>query len=267
MRTWAILLSAGSLLFAQTGQEGSRPEWPCVAGRAVDSSYIDISESTGGQIFLFQKGEVGQATLFLTADRTHPATVVRAVGMLSDTREFEFPVDSTIRSLLILVSIQCRKSISVFRPSGSEMTAANSTQNVDLQAGRGLKIDDPEPGKWKLRLQGTGLFVASVRAQSPIRISGVEYSDDRKQPLFGLRQQAIARVSGEPETTQFQLVDAAGDVIAPADTPEAADGKYLFPITPTIERFRIRMTAVDGAGWPVQRTHPVLFRAQPQPQP
>jgi hypothetical protein len=111
------------------------------------------------------------------------------------------------------------------------------------------------------------LFVASVRAQSPIRISGVEYSDDRKQPLFGLRQQAIARVSGEPETTQFQLVDAAGDVIAPADTPEAADGKYLFPITPTIERFRIRMTAVDGAGWPVQRTHPVLFRAQPQPQP
>jgi len=257
------LLCVAHALSAQSGQQGMRSEWPCVAGRPVDSSYIDISESTGGQILLFQKGEGAQTNFFLTADQTHPATVVRAVGMLSDTREFEFPVDSTIRSLLVMVSIQCRKSISVIRPSGSEMTGANSAQNVDSQAGRALTIDDPEPGKWKLRLQGKGLFVVSVRAQSPIRVSEVEFSDDRKQPLFGLRQRAIARVSGEPASMQFQLLAAAGEVIAPAEPPEAADRKYRFPITPTVERFRIRMTAVDGAGWPVQRIYPVLFRAQP----
>src|SRR5579872_2290937 len=155
MRVMIALLAAGGL-WAQTGQQGPKPEWPCVAGRAVDPAYLETSESTGGQIFLFQKNEIAQAGLFLTADSTHPATVLRAVGTLSGTREFAFPVDSTLQSLLVMVSLQCRTAIGVFRPSGTEMTAANSTQSVDLHAGRGVRIDHPEAGTWKLRLEGTG---------------------------------------------------------------------------------------------------------------
>src|SRR5579871_4677172 len=115
MRALALVFTA-SALWSQDGQQGPRPEWPCVAGRAVDPAYLEISESTGGQIFLLQKSEIGRAGLFLTGDLTHPATIVRAVGMLSGTREFQFPIDSSVKSVLLLASIQCRTAIGIMRP-------------------------------------------------------------------------------------------------------------------------------------------------------
>jgi hypothetical protein len=262
MRVLLILVLAAAVLPAQTGQQGSRPEWPCVAGHAVDPAHLDVGESTGGQIFIVQKDEIAQAGLFLNAPSTHPVTVLRAVGKFSGIRDFEFPVDSTIRSLLVMASVQCRKSIGVFRPAGSEMVAANSTQSVDLRSSRAVKIDTPEPGNWKLRLEGSGLFVLSVQAESPIRVSAIEFAESQKQPQFGVRQRAAARVSGELTRVGFQLLGPAGDLITSAEPPESLNGLYRFPILPITERFRIRMTAVDAAGWPVQRTYPVLFRTR-----
>src|SRR5215510_9146942 len=104
----AIVLTAwfACALHAQNGQQGSRPGWPCVAGRAVDPAYLEVSESTGGQLFLFQPGELEHAAMVMSAPQTHPATMVRAVGHLSGTREIEFPVDSTARSILVMASLQ-----------------------------------------------------------------------------------------------------------------------------------------------------------------
>jgi len=249
---WLVPLLAGCGLWGQEGQQGPKPEWPCVAGRVVDPAYLETSESTGGQIFLFQKNEIAQAGPFLTADYTHPATVARAVGTLSGAREFEFPVDSTIQSLLVMVSIQCRAAIGVFRPGGTEMTAANSTQSVDLKAGRAVRIDNPEPGKWKLRLEGSGLFVAAVRAQSPVRLASVELTAG----------DATIHVAGELANPEFQLVDAAGDLAPGAEAAEDAGSEHRISVKPSVERFRVRMTGTDASGWPVERVYPVLFRAK-----
>src|SRR5690348_14181256 len=134
-----LAMLAAGILGAQVGQEGPRPGWPCVPGRPVDPGYLNISESTGGQLFLFQKGEVSQVSLVMNASHTHPATVLRMVGNLNGTREVEFPIESGMESLLLLVSLQCRNSIRVTRPFGSEVTEANSTLSVDLQAGRILR--------------------------------------------------------------------------------------------------------------------------------
>jgi hypothetical protein len=262
-----IVLFASGSLCGQTGQEGPRPEWPCVAGRAVDPAYLETSESTGGQVFLFQKSEIGQAGLFLSADFTHPATVVRAIGSLSGPGEFEFPVDSTMQSLLVMASIQCRKSIGVFRPSGTEMTTANSTQSVDLQASRAVKMDNPEPGKWKVRLDGSGVFVLSIRAQSPLRLSGIEFLDESgvtSQPRLGIGQTGVAHVSGKVGALAFEVLGPNGEMLSTCETPQVTSGSYQFLVTPAVERFRIRMTGVDASGWPVQRTDPVLFRARPR---
>ncbi len=263
---WLVLLAATSALHGQTGQEGARPEWPCVAGRAVDPAYLETSESTGGQVFLFQKSEIGQTGLFLSADHTHPATVLRAIGTLSGPGEFEFAVDSTIQSLLITASVQCRKSIGVFRPSGTEMTASNSARSVDLQASRAVQIDNPEPGKWKVRLEGTGIFVLSVRAQSPLRL-GIDFFDEagiKSQPRLGVAQATVAHVAGEVSGVKFEVLGPNGAVLSPVNTPEVTDGAYHFPLTAPAERFRLRMTGVDSSGWPIERTDPILFRAQPK---
>jgi hypothetical protein len=264
-----MLVVAAISLRGQTGQEGPRPEWPCVAGRTVDPAYLETSESTGGQVFLFQKNEIGQTGLFLSADFTHPATIARAIGALSGTGEYEFPVDSTVQSLLVTASVQCRKSIGVFRPGGTEMTAANSTQSVDLQASRAVRIDNPEPGKWKVRLEGTGVFVLSVRAQSPLRLATVDFLDDegaKSQPRLGVAQTVVAHVSEEIANIGFEVLGPNGERLSAAETPEAAERAYRFAITPATERFRIRMTGTDPAGWALERTDPVLFRAHHEPR-
>ena len=268
---WRLLpvVLCGSL-WAQDGQQAGRPGWPCVAGRAADPTYLETSESTGGQLFLFQKNEIAHASLVMSASFTHPATVLRAVGNLSGTRDFEFPVDSTMESFLVMASLQCRNAIRVLRPNGSELTAANSAESVDLQAGRILRIDSPEPGKWKVQLTGTGLFVLSVAAKTDLRLTDVSFyalSGDRPRlvhPLFGERQNMEAHLTGEASAVQLQILGPDSDSVAGGDAAEeSAKGTYRRDVTPSSERFRIAITGTDANGWPFLRTDPVLFRAAP----
>jgi hypothetical protein len=246
-----------------------------VPGRAVDPSYINISESTGGQLFLFQKNEISRTSLVMSASYTHPATVLRALGNVTGSREFEFPVDSRIESLLLLVSLQCRNSVQVFRPAGSEMTEANSTLSVDLQAGKILRIDNPESGRWRIRLAGAGLFVVSVLAKTDLSLMSVGFfansgpsigEEPTKRldaPLLGARQYVEARLSGQIADLKLQLVDAAGDRISGAEVQESiSEGLYRTRVTPAVERFRVLATGTDASAWPFQRIYPVLFHAQ-----
>jgi hypothetical protein len=245
---WIVLIAGP--LHAQQDQQASSPGWPCVAGRAIDPSYLNISESTGGQLFLFQKNEVAQAGDVMSASYTHPATVLRLVGNLNGATDLEFPVDRSIRSLLVLASVQCRKQIQVLRPSGSELNAGNSPKSVDLAAGRILRVDEPEAGKWKVRLNGTGLFVLSVLASSDIRLTSATVSETGIQ----------FHVTGEASHVAVRLVDAAGGRLSDPVTPElAAEGVYRNRIELQSGRFRILVTGDDADAWPFQRMYPVLF--------
>ena len=271
-----LLVVIAGLLRAQDGQSGARPGWPCVPGRAVDPAYLEASESTGGQLFLFQKNEVAHVSLVVNAPHTHPATVLRAVGYLNGTRDFEFPVDSGIASFLLLVSLQCRNGILVSRPSGSELTEANSALSVDLQAGRILRIDHPETGQWRVHLAGKGLFVLSVLASADTALTGVTYSRSRGAaneeghtsrmgtPLLGVQQEVEVHLTGQISQPRLQLVDATGNRVSDTGVLErTAECVYRTSLTPQAERFRILVTGADGSAWPFERMSPVLFRAEP----
>jgi len=270
-----MIVIAG-LLHAQDGQSGARPGWPCVPGRAVDPAYLDVSESTGGQLFLFQKNEVAQTSLIMNAAHTHPATVLRVVGNLNGTRDFEFPVDSGMASFLLLVSLQCRNAILVSRPSGAELTEANSALSVDLQAGRILRIDHSETGQWRVSLAGRGLFVLSVLARADTALTGVTFSINpgaangeepmsrMRNPLFGVQQDVEVHLTGQVSHLSLQLVDAAGDRVSDVGALErTAEGFYQASLTPQSERFRILVTGTDASAWPFERVYPILFRALP----
>jgi hypothetical protein len=251
-RLLCVLFAAG-FLYAQDGQkQGSRPGWPCVPGRAVDPTYLEVSESTGGQLFFFQRNEAAQGMVVINAPHTHPATVLRAVGNLAGDRDFEFPVDAGMKSILVMASLQCRREIRVSRPSGAEANQSTSVQFLELQAGRIQQIDLPEPGMWKVRLSGTGLFVLSVQTKADVSLGRVAVSAMRLE----------AHVSGQVSNVRFQVIDAAGDPVASLDAVEPDEGgAYRSPVEPPVERFRIRVTGTDASGWPFQRTYPVLFRA------
>jgi hypothetical protein len=237
---------------AQDGQQGSRPGWPCVAGRAVDPAYLNLSESTGGQLFLFQKGEAEHSGVVMSASYTHPATVLRLVGNLNGARDIEFPVDRAIESLLVLVSLQCRKDIRVLRPSGAELTSVNTARSIDLAAGKILQADLPEPGKWRVRLEGSGLYVLSVLAKSDLKLTSANVAGQSVQFHLTAAASSVAA----------QLVDAAGSpLIGPVVPENAGNSAYQANLALRAGRFRLLVSGEDAAGWPFQRMHPVLFTA------
>lgn len=221
---------AALLLVLPLAGQGAQP---CVAGRAVDPTYLELSESTGGQLFLFQQGEMKQSAAVMQAPNSHPVTLMRAVGQLSGEHTFEFPVDSTIESMLVMASVQCRDTVAVFDPSGPEVPAAKAARNIDLQSGRIIQIDRPRRGPWKVRLAGNGLFIFSVLVQSKI---AVHVSDEDEQ--FRIRTE------GFKGTVTAYEVDASG---------LKSDGA---------SRYRIAVEGVDELGYKVLRTNPVLFKAK-----
>lgn len=254
MRLALPILFAGSLL-AQEGQQGARPNWPCVPGRAMDPNYLDLSESTGGQLVLFRKGEVEHAGPVMSAAYTHPATILRVVGQLNGTREFEFPVDSTVQSILLLSSVQCRERVLAVRPSGVVLTGQNSAMLVELKSATILRVDQPEPGKWKVRLQGSGLYVLSVLAKAEIGLTQVA-SPEAESLEFHL--------AGQASRIGVQLVDATGAPMSGVIVPEGtAEGSYTAGIPARTHRYRVLVTGQDSAAWPFQRVHPNLFRPPP----
>lgn len=217
-------------------------------GRAVDPGYVELSESTGGQLFLLQKGEAAHSAPIMSAPYTHPSTLARAVGHLAGTREIDLPVDSTVQSILVLASVQCRGSIAVIRPNGSEVTGSAATLNTDLQAGRIVQVDTPEAGMWKVRLTGTGLYVVSGLAKSSIKLN--RDADDEQ-----------FTIAGNVANVRFQIVDAAGERTATIDASESAERKWSVQARSPFERYRIAVTGVDSSGRPFQRVHPPLLRA------
>ncbi len=258
MRQVSLLLLTAALMCAQDGQQESRPGWPCVSGRAVDPAYIETSEATGGQLFLFQKDEVAQSTPALMASTTHPATILRAIGKLAGAREYQFHVDSTVESMLVLASLQCRKDVAVFRPNGQEMTAYNSAQATNLKTGKILRVDFPEPGVWKLRISGEGLFVFSVMAKTSLQLPPLRLREAR----LGVRQEVDVKAPEEISGVQIEVVTAAGEPVSGAGPVEAlGSGVYRLALTPPVERFRLLIVGTDANGRPLERMWPVLFRA------
>jgi hypothetical protein len=253
-----LFLATLQLALAQTGQSGARPGWPCVPGRAVDPAFLEVSESTGGQVFLLQRSEVIHSGVMMNLSSTHPETLFRAVGHLAGSRTFEFPVDASIESLSVTASIQCRQAVAVIEPGGTEVTAANAVQNIDLQAGKIVRVDGPGVGNWQVRIAGQGLFILSVRAKTAIRLSSVRFVEPGGQ--------MVAAVLGPLSDATFHVMAASGETLNALPASPGEDGAYRLDFTPSAERFRIMVDGTDETGRPVRRMFPNLLRfTAPQP--
>jgi hypothetical protein len=252
MPVWLLWLPIA--LAAQSQQEGSRPGWPCVAGRAVDPSYIEVAESSGGSIFLFQKNEIEHTGSFMSATFTHPATIFRAIGSIAGSREWEFPVDSTVRSIYVAVSMQCRQSIAVFDPRGAETTAGNAKMSRDLQTGKLVQVDQPGTGNWRVRISGQGLFVLLVYAATDIRFAHAKQTEEDPKRIQ-------VYVAGPISDPKFSLLNAAGDKLASL-TAEKTETGFTLAVAQLPERFRVIVEGADETGNPVRRVYPTLFRAK-----
>src|SRR5229473_1843485 len=101
-----VLLTA--TLVAQPQPHHTPPGWPCVPGRAIDPTYVELAERTGGQLFLFDRSEAARSLVLMREDRKHEEVVFRATGTFpAGYKDYKFPVDTTVESLLLAISLQC----------------------------------------------------------------------------------------------------------------------------------------------------------------
>lgn len=271
----AMLAVGAAALVAQDQQPRSQPGWPCVG--TPDPSYFRVAEATGGQVFLFDKSEIGSSAIPTIAARRHEETLFRAAGSLVDGRhEFAFPIDSTIESMMISVSLQCLQSVDVITPSGQvlQQTAANEFHG--FRAGRIVTLLQPMPGAWRVRVAGRGMFFLVVQAKSELSLDRVEFVREGGRPgyegLFptheppraGVPQWLAIGFSGQVSNVTARLVTSPFEEIATLRLPESSSAsadeqELVVQVTPPSLAFRVVVSGLDAIGLPFQRVHAPMF--------
>jgi hypothetical protein len=277
------LVSAAALLtpnsFAQQQSSQNPPGWPCAGARSVDPTYVQLAENTGGEVFLFDRSEAARSLVLMQEGMKHKETVFRASGTLArGYRDFQFPIDTTIESLLFSISLQCAQSVVIYRPSGAELDAAAPGVDDNLyHAGRIVAMSRPEPGVWQVRIVGSGLFFAVVEAKSDLSLHSVQFVKLGGRPghegyfpmttpvRLNLPQMLSASVSGSG-VTSFRMIDSGGATLQSLALAADENGdkeEFQGPVIPSQKDFRIVVDGRDSRGYPYQRIFPRLFHAEP----
>ena len=246
----------------------------------IDEAYTRGAAETGGQLFFLNQSEIPKLFDLIKPQLSGDLmTVLTTKGVLSGAaRTFDVPVDSTIRRLVVSVSIDSSTSISLRRPSGSVVNPTDTdAQITNIASGRILTVDAPGSGVWRVEIAGSGNFSVVAEGNSPIefyRFDFVRPSGDIHggfapipgQPLAGAEGTGEATMLGPVATANFKLVNEQGEAIQgvnlarnfPDASPDHFLGNFLLPTVP----FRLVATGNDLTGVPYQRTFPTVYRAQ-----
>jgi hypothetical protein len=261
LQTTGVLAAMLSVLAAAPAAQQQvpreRPGWPCV-GRP-DPTYVRTAEATGGQVFLFDKSEIGESAALMIASSTHTETIFRVSGSVSEgVHDFVVPIDITTAS-------------------GAGLRA--SDPGVDyhqFEAGRIVTVASPAPGPWKVTVSGRGLFFLVVQARTSLTLGTARFvapggrpGHDGLFPLKGTPPAGSARLlevdlHGTAREVKFRFVSSQAEVLqdvalSPLDGGSGDDQAYVGEVTPKAAEYRLQVSGVDGKGFPFTRMHAPLF--------
>jgi hypothetical protein len=136
---------------------------------------VQVSEGSGGQVFLLDPSEIASSATLLMASQGHDQTLRRVVGELDPgVRTIDVNVDTSVEHVLFSISLQGLQEIEILRPSGSPVAASDPGMTwTAFQAGRQVGIDTPEAGLWKVQLAGKGLLFLVVHARASLALDDV----------------------------------------------------------------------------------------------
>jgi hypothetical protein len=265
MRWWVWLAFAAAAFGQAADDQRPRylPGWPCMGKeRSFDPVYAHTAEASGGHLFLFDKSEASGFSKFALGDLKHKQTVVRAAGKLDSYTDIRVPVDASIASLFVTVTLQCMQTVLIYDPSsvGAHPDEMGGEDNW-FRAGRIATIPKPRPGVWTIRLVGMGPYFVTVQAEAAIGLHNAKVSATETR----LQQEWSVSLTVDPSLPEprFALIDAAGEAIQllmlepDADSP----GRFQGVFTPQAKNFRIAVESRDENGNTLQRVDPRLFEA------
>ncbi len=225
------------------------------------------------------------AVIFIGGLSTSPATsaqddpnaqyiLIQSGELSSGTREIEVPVEVGVLRLQFNLQFSGDLHWTIITPSDRPLPAGQPNIAItDAKDRRSILMWDPRPGKWKIRLSGSGRFTASVAAQGELYVCCIQffgrngvYSLDKFQPLRGTRQQAQTYASGyNIDVIEFKLINEQGNVIAPLKFRQSDySNPYNFTLlidTPD-QPFRVRARGRDFNGKDFQRVIGWLVKPQ-----
>src|SRR5258708_6782846 len=281
LKAIAASVFLASAVVARPQPQHSTPGWPCVAGRAVDPTYVALAERTGGQLFLFDRSEAGRSLVLMREDGKHEEVLFRATGTFpAGYRDYKLPVDTTVESLLLAISLQCSQAVSIYRPSGAELRASEPGVDDNVyRSGRIVTQYRPETGVWRVRLAGAGIFSVVVQARSPISFHNADFVELGGRPghegyfpvkapvRLNVPQLLSARLSAPPGAAVFYMVNSAGETLQQLDLMPSSesddDREFMGSVTPAHASFRVVVEGRDASAFWYQRLYPHLFELKP----
>jgi hypothetical protein len=254
----------------------------------IDPAYLATASATGGQVFLFNRGtETGAIFPLVTSQIGGPqVNILHAAGTLSTSRDVTFPVDSLLSSLAVSTSADFVSAITLMRPDGTVVAAADPGVNITSVArGAIFLITAPPQGNWTLHVEGSGALSVDVRGKSTRdllrqvpnlssfnfvtltgRIGHSGYFPIPGQPVVGDLQTVVARMNGVTSNVTFSLVSEAGGPLQPLTLnqgdPNAISDDFVGTLPLPSQPFRVVAIGTDTHGVAFQRTIPVLFRPE-----
>jgi hypothetical protein len=262
-----VLFAFAVAAFGQAGDDQRPrylPGWPCTGKeRSFDPVYAHTAEASGGHLFLFDRSEVSGFAKFALGDLKHKQTVVRAAGNLDSYADIRIPVDRSITSLFVTVTLQCMQTVLIYDPMsvGVHPDEMGGEDNW-FRAGRIAIIPKPQPGVWTVRLAGMGPYFVSVQAEAASGLHNVRVS----APETGVQQEWSVSVNADPSLPEprFMLINAAGETLQTLTLEPDADspGRFQGAFTPQVKDFRIAVESRDENGNTLRRLDPRLFEAK-----
>jgi len=197
----------------------------------------------------------------------HKQTVVRTAGKLDSYTDIRIPVDQSIASLFVTVTLQCMQTVMLYDPLsvGVHPDEMGGEDNW-FRAGRIAVIPKPQPGVWTVRLVGMGPYFVSVQAEAAAGLHNVTVAATETR----LQQEWSVSLNVDPSLPEprFVLINAAGETVQTLTLEPAGDspGRFRGSFTPQIKSFRIAVESRDANGNTLQRVDPRLFEAQTEVQ-
>lgn len=204
--------------------------------------------------------------------------LIQSGELASQTHEIEVPVEVGVLKLQFNLQFTGEIEWTIITPSNRPLPLDMpnlAITNVNEGSGekRSILMWDPRPGRWKIRLSGSGRFTTSVSTQGELHVCCIQffgrngvYAMDRFQPIRGARHQAQIYASGyNIETIQFWLINEQGDFVAPVKFRQSDySNPYNFTLlVETPDRpFRVLASGRDSSGKIFQRVIGWLIKPQ-----
>lgn len=247
----------------------------------ADPSYIHTANETGGVPLFLQRSEAVKAMQSVRESiRDNVATVLWASSKLAGpSQAFTIPVDATTGRITFTFSVDTKGThLLLLEPNGQPITQSSpAVENTELNCGRIITIEKPQPGAWHAQVSGTGTYWLETKAQSEINFITAEFVELRGRPghegLFRIYGQPIAGeparlrvelLGDEAKEPTFAFVSERGDVLQKLrmkpdeNEPLEFFGDVALPALP----FRIAVSGRDARGFEYQRFFAPLFHAE-----